>query len=89
MGDFDKAIQAGYKEPHAYSSRGLFHASLGNYDKALADYDMAIEQGADDASPHINRAAVFMTQQKYKQAIENHITKQMEKYLRVARKTLI
>ena len=72
LGDFDKAIQVGYREPHAYSSRGLFHASLGNYEKALADYDMAIEQGADDASPQINRAAVFMTQRKYKQAVEDY-----------------
>lgn len=72
LADFDKAIEVGYREPHAYASRGLFHAALGNYDKAIADYDMAIEQGAKDASPYINRAAVFMTLQKYDQAIKDY-----------------
>ncbi len=72
LADFDKAIEVGYRRPHAYSSRGLFHAMLGNYEKAIADYNMAIEQGAKDASPYINRAAVYMSQQKHDLAVKDY-----------------
>jgi tetratricopeptide (TPR) repeat protein len=45
LADYDMAIQLGYQEPHAYSSRGLFHAALGQYESAVKDYTTAIEKG--------------------------------------------
>ncbi len=72
LADFDKAIEAGFRAPHAYSSRGLFHAALGNHEKAVADFTQAIELGAEDATPYINRAAVYMTRQEFDLAVKDY-----------------
>ncbi len=77
--DFDQAIKLGYQEPHAYSSRGLFHASLGNFDKAIADYDKALELDPEGVAPLINRAAVYMAQGKPTKAIDDYTAALLKK----------
>ncbi len=72
--DFDKAIELGYEQSHAYASRGLFLASSGELDKAIADYNKALELDPSDVSPLINRAAAKMNQAKYAEAIEDYTT---------------
>ena len=83
LDDFDKAIQLGYDEPHAYSSRGMFHAAVGNFDKAIEDYTTALARDKEgtDIAPLFNRAAVYMTLQQYDNAVADYdavITKQPE-----------
>ena len=78
LADFDKAIELGYEEAHAFSSRGLFHASRGDMEKAIADYNRAMEIDSDDVAPLVNRAAVFMNQGEFDQAIADY-TKALEK----------
>ncbi|MEZ6087368.1 MAG: tetratricopeptide repeat protein [Pirellulaceae bacterium] len=60
MDDFDKAIQLGYDAPHAYSSRGMFHAAMGKFDEAISDYTTALEKNSDneDVSPYITRGGL-------------------------------
>ncbi len=70
--DFDQAIKLGYEEPHAYSSRGLFHASIGNFDNAIADYNKALELDPESIAPLINRAAVYMAQGEVEKAIGDY-----------------
>ncbi|MEZ6089166.1 MAG: tetratricopeptide repeat protein [Pirellulaceae bacterium] len=76
LADYDRAIELGYAEPHAFSSRGLFHAAMGNFSEAIADYTTAIEKqkkaGDDDESPYLNRAAVYVTQKKPDLAIADY-----------------
>ena len=72
LADFDRAIELGYKQPHAYVSRGLFKSSIGQYDEALDDYAIAIKEEPQDVSHRVNRAAVFMLQNKFEQAIEDY-----------------
>src|SRR5205085_9611373 len=53
LGDFDQAIQLGYVEPHAFTSRGMFHTAAGNLDAAIKDFGVAIEKNPQDEVPYI------------------------------------
>ncbi len=70
--DFDRAIELGYKEAHAFISRGLFHASMGSYEKAIADYEQALATDPDDIAPLVNRAAVYMMTAEYAKAVKDY-----------------
>lgn len=70
--DFDNAIELGYTESHAYSSRGLFHAAMGNYADAIADYDKAIEIDPEDIAPIINRAAARISKGDFVAAVADY-----------------
>ena len=72
LADYDRAIDQGYKEPHAYSSRGLFHAALGNYEKAILDFNTAIERGAKDEAAYINRAAIYLSIDRPDMALKDY-----------------
>lgn len=72
LADFDKAIDMGYQEAHAFSSRGLFHASKGDYEKAIADYNEALKIDPESPAPLINRAAARMGQRKFELAIDDY-----------------
>lgn len=45
--------------PFGYNSRGLVYAQMGQYDKAIADYLMAISLDPSDAQPYINIGNVY------------------------------
>ncbi|MFO1065912.1 MAG: tetratricopeptide repeat protein [Pirellulales bacterium] len=70
--DFNKAIDLGYREAHAFASRGLFHAALGNNDAALADYSEAIKLNPKDSASLINRAAVYLATEKPDSAVADY-----------------
>jgi tetratricopeptide (TPR) repeat protein len=72
LADFDKAIQLGYREAHAFSSRGLFYAATSDFEKAVADFTTAIENGGNDSVAYINRAAAYMSLGKYEEAITDY-----------------
>ncbi|QDV71030.1 TPR repeat-containing protein YrrB [Rosistilla carotiformis] len=74
LDDFDRAINLGYDAPHAYSSRGMFHAAMGDFDEAIKDYTTALERDTEkeDFSPLLNRAAVYMTLQNFPAAITDY-----------------
>lgn len=70
--DFDRAIELGYTQAHAYTSRGLFHAKTGNHEQAIADYNQALKIDPEDLAPVINRAAVYMSRGDYAKAAEDY-----------------
>ncbi len=70
--DFDKAIELGYTESHAYTSRGLFHTAMGNHDQAIADFNEAIKIDADDIAPIVNRASVQINKGDFVAAIADY-----------------
>jgi tetratricopeptide (TPR) repeat protein len=72
LADFDRAIEMGYDSPHAYSSRGLFHAAMGAYEKAVADHTTAIEKGPSDSVAYLNRAAARMSLNQIDLAIADY-----------------
>lgn len=72
LGDFDFAIEKGYRKADAFSSRGMFHASIGNFKEALEDYTEAIRQEPKQEQHFISRAAVYMNTQEYAKAIEDY-----------------
>lgn len=72
LADFDTAIEIGYREPHAYVSRGLFYASTGKFDQAVADYDEALKLDPESTAPLINRAAARMGQGEFDKAITDY-----------------
>ncbi len=77
LADFNKAIELGYVEAHAFSSRGLFQAAIGEYDAAISDYTKAIEKDPKDEVPLVNRASVYMSMGKYEEATQDY-TKAIE-----------
>jgi tetratricopeptide (TPR) repeat protein len=72
LADFDTAIEIGYREPHAYVSRGLFYASNGKFDQAIADYDEALKLDPESTAPLTNRAAALMGQGEFDKAITDY-----------------
>lgn len=74
LDDFDKAIELGYDAPHAFSSRGMFYASMGKFNEAIKDYTTALakDKEKEDFSPYLNRAAVFMSLRQFKDAIADY-----------------
>ena len=42
LGDFDRAIELNPWHADAYNNRGIVYYELGEYEKALAEYDRAI-----------------------------------------------
>jgi tetratricopeptide (TPR) repeat protein len=73
-GDSDNALAAFEAsialEPNAlsYYHRALVHNNLENYEKALADIDRAVEQGATDASAYDLRGDIFYNLGRYDRA---------------------
>ncbi len=70
--DFDKAIELGYEQAHAYASRGMFLASRGDFAKAIEDYNRALELDLEDQSPLVNLAAAKMNLKNYDEAIADY-----------------
>jgi tetratricopeptide (TPR) repeat protein len=74
LADFNQAIDLGYEAAHAFASRGLFHAAMGEYEAATRDYTTAIEKDPKDEMPIVNRASVYMSTGKYEDAVNDYTT---------------
>ncbi|MEM8732841.1 MAG: tetratricopeptide repeat protein [Planctomycetota bacterium] len=72
LADYSAAIDQGYDEAHAFSSRGLFLAAMGKHEAAIADYSKAIEKDPEEEIALINRASVYMTIGDYAKAVEDY-----------------
>jgi len=55
----------------AYSNRGLAYAELGEHDRAIEDYDKAIELNKEYAEAYYNRGLAYAKLGKYDKAIED------------------
>ena len=49
--DCDEALRLRPNDPYAFDSRGLVYLKMGNFDKAIANYDQSILMGGERASP--------------------------------------
>lgn len=56
----------------AYNSRGNYYYEQKKYDKALKDYEKAIQYDAQNYLAYTNRANIFETQGQYNKAIEDY-----------------
>jgi len=68
----EKAIIANPDNSFGFQQRGSAWFIKGDYDNALADYDMAIWLKNDDAVSYLNRGNVFNEQGQYDKAISNY-----------------
>ena len=55
-----------------YNSRGAAYANTGKYDRALKDYDKAIENDATLATPHRNRGKIYELKKDRKRALKDN-----------------
>ena len=53
--DCDEALRLRPNDPYAFDSRGLVYLKMGNFDKAIANYDQSILMGGERASPLYGR----------------------------------
>jgi tetratricopeptide (TPR) repeat protein len=84
--NYSKAIELNPKYAIAYNNRGACYATLGDYHKAIEDFDVAINLDK-HAYYHYNRGLAYKMLGKYNQAIKDFQTaaqlgnKQAQKYL--------
>lgn len=81
-GEFDKAIQECTRQikgeiavrylEYSYSNRGAAYASKKQYEKAISDYDKAIELNPGYAAAYYNRAIAYANKKQYDQAISDY-----------------
>jgi tetratricopeptide (TPR) repeat protein len=75
MADLDKAIELNPQSVLAFTVRGsMYIIILGEYEKALADFDAAIRLNADYADAWSGRAAVHYYFKNYQKSIEDATT---------------
>ena len=55
----------------AYRNRGLSYSDLGQYRRAIEDYDKAIELDPNDATAYYNRGLTYRRLGQYRRAIED------------------
>jgi len=57
--------------PTAYNNRGHYYLNQGEYDKALADFNKAIELDAKNAGAYDNRGVLYLRQGDYEKALSD------------------
>lgn len=65
-------IEAGKETASSYRHRGLSHAENGDYDKALADYDRALQLDPKDAVALTNRGNIYRDDEEYERALADY-----------------
>ena len=65
--EFNKAIKLDSKNENAYAFRGGSYGSLGDWDKAIADYTQAIALNKKDDN-YVDRGIAYFMAGKYKEA---------------------
>lgn len=81
-GEFDKAIEECTRQikgeiavrylEYSYSNRGAAYASKKQYEKAISDYDKAIELNPGYATAYYNRAVAYASKKQYDLAISDY-----------------
>lgn len=61
-----------------YSNRGLVYLAMNDYDKAVADFNIAVQRAPERPGPLRNRANAYEAQGKFKEAIAD-LEKVLEK----------
>lgn len=74
LADFNKAVDIGYREANAYSSRGLLLASMGQHPKAVQDFSIALEKASPDPSTVLHRASSYLAMREFDRAIADYST---------------
>jgi protein O-mannosyl-transferase len=71
--DYDMAmeLQGSEKDDQLFSNRGIAHSRLGNWEKALEDFNSSLRINTDNAKSYSNRANIKIFMQSYKEAIED------------------
>lgn len=59
-------------EPLAWQTRGMIYAEQGDFERALADYERALEFDAQTTSIHINRAGAYFRMGDYERALAEY-----------------
>jgi tetratricopeptide (TPR) repeat protein len=59
---------------HIHYNRGLAYSLIGNNDKAIDDYSVAIQQNPKHVNPYINRSVEYSEKRNYKLAIRDSTT---------------
>lgn len=57
---------------YTFNNRGVVYGDMGNYDRAIADYDQAIRLKPNDADSFINRAITYRKKGDYDRAIADY-----------------
>ena len=70
----NKAITLKADYVDAYISRGSTYTALGEYERALKDYDTAIELDPQDAAIYASRAYTYTALGEYERALKDHDT---------------
>ena len=52
-----------------YNNRGVAYASIGEYEKALADFDIALQINSNDEKTYYNRGEVYFQKKEYEKAL--------------------
>jgi regulator of sirC expression with transglutaminase-like and TPR domain len=73
----NNAIKADPKSAVAYNNRGLAYTNLGNFPKAMADFEKALQLAPDYAKAYNNRGIVYYSMKSYQEAI-NDFTKTIQ-----------
>lgn len=58
--------------PWVYGARGIEYADLGNYQRAIKDFDRAIELDPEDAKTYCNRGLAYASLGNHRRAIEDY-----------------
>ncbi len=76
ISDFTAEIESGKLQSHelarAYYNRGSAYGDLGEYRRAIADYDAALQIDPDDADAYNNRGNVYSNLGEHRRAIEDY-----------------
>ena len=57
---------------YAYNNRGVAYATMGEYNRAIADLTKSVELRPSDPESHANRGAAYAKYEKYELAIEDY-----------------
>ena len=69
---YAEKIEKDPENPEHHFQKGVFNAALGSYEKALADFNRAIELNRQDAVVYSNRGIALSNLGRHKEALEDH-----------------
>jgi tetratricopeptide (TPR) repeat protein len=73
VAEFNTAIKFDSRHPYLYTCRGRSNLSMGRYDKAICNFNKAIEINPTAAAAYQNRALVYFFKGEYTKAWKDFI----------------